>query len=487
LQLVKLLIDTNVLIQVEPLESDTGTLSGDLPTRLANIAAQVRCSLWVHPAQLIDIRRDQNSARRRLRETQFAKYQRLAFEVPPPPPSGPTNDWVDAQLVEAIANESVHGLITDDAKLRSRAAGRVSADRVYSLADAVEYLEGLTERAVRPPPAVVRVLPYTLDVDDPIWQTFREDYPGFDDWFTRVRLEHRPTWIVRDPSAEGRAGVAIANEEQHERIGAKTLKICSFKVSERHGGKRLGELLLKALFGYALENTYDSMFITAFEKHSALIALLTEFGFEQKQQKRNTGEIELIKTLELGVRSSASSDPFTYHVKHGPGALDIRGAQCFLIPIIPIYWSRLFPDFDSQTSLFPGYEACGNTLRKAYLCNSNTNLICPGATLLFYRSHDMRAVVGMGVAEKTLRSSDPDQLCSFVLPRTVYTKREIEQMTTERSVLAILFRQVLRRLSPSISVNELMCNGIVNTPPRSIVLIKDERKQWIVNRIHSEL
>ena len=69
------------------------------------------------------------------------------------------------------------------------------------------------------------------------------------------------------------------------------------------------------------------------------------------------------------------------------------------MPIVPEYHMRLFPDAERQATLFAGYEAHGNGLRKAYLSKAAIRYLAPGDLLYFYRSHSDRGVRVVGVIE----------------------------------------------------------------------------------------
>lgn len=241
--------------------------------------------------------------------------------------------------------------------------------------------------------------------------------------------------------------------------------------------------MLKALFGFAFENKYDSMLVTAYPKYQALIGLLKDFGFVEEPQTRPTGETALVKHVGHGIVECPSVDPLQYHVSRGPHAIDILGAPLCVVPIQPRFHEMLFPEMEEQGSLLAGQEAFGNTIKKAYLCHAPLRTVEPGATLLFYRSEDRQAITCWGVVETAVRSSEPDELCGFVLPRTVYTEGDIDAMCRRGSVLAIMFRQCLMPIRPSIGLEELTRAGVLKGAPQTIVRIKEDSKEWIAQRL----
>ena len=125
-----------------------------------------------------------------------------------------------------------------------------------------------------------------------------------------------------------------------------------------------------------------------------------------------------------------------------------------------------------------GTESCGNTLRKAYLCNASIKQLEPGDILLFYRSQELRGVTALGVVEQTLRTADTEELARCARKRTVYEMPDIEAKTAKGSALGILFRHA-PILKKRILLKTLIEAGLVKAAPQSIVQMKPETNSWI--------
>ena len=475
---MKLLIDTNIFIPLEPTGPNDVSPATILATDLASSAAKTGTELWLHPAQRIDVAQDTNKVRRDARELLFNKYQVLEIPLPPIPLRS-TNDWVDDQLVAALKQNAVSALITEDRRLTKKAIALVGPERVLGLVDAIESLRILQDRDVAPPPNVVYSRAYQLDLADPFWDSFRKQYPGFDKWLAKCQAEHRPCWVIRSVDGGQLAGVAIVNHEQKEPKGKKTLKICSFKVDPNQGGRRYGELLLKAVFDYAFQNVFDTLYITVFPEHEVLLAMLKSFGFIEENSALPMGEIALVKFLDAEPTEEATPDPLAYFIERGPYVLDIVGPDAFIVPIWPQFHRMLFPELSEITSLFPDDVPHGNSFRKAYISSANTTQIKAGDILFFYRSQDLSAITAWGVVESVLRSKSADEICDFVLPRTVYSRSQIEERCQHGAVLAIMFRQVMRRIEAPIKLERLISAGVLKAQPQSIVNVGNEAKDWL--------
>lgn len=488
---MKFLIDTNIFIPLEP--TDLADLEAGTPAAIefARLVSETGHQLYVHPATRADIRRDVDEARRRVREILFNKYPCL----PHPPPISSrlerilgraepqTNEWVDNHLIAALEADAVDFLVTEDLTLRKKAARLGLEARVATVTEAISIVQDLFDIAPMPPPAVQAVKAHALNEHDPIFKSFREDYPGFDAWLRKCKREHRQAWVIEVEPAR-LAAFCIVKPEKSVDFGVvgKILKMCSFKVSDEYNGFRFGELLLKTVFDHASSNRYDWIYVTVFEKYGNLIGLLKDFGFQDVGHRTKLGEVVLAKPMSFTEADRDSWDSLAFNVRYGPFAVKIKGVPTFVVPIKPQYHRLLFPEAEEQLELMPGRQPFGNSIRKAYLSNSLIRTITGGANLLFYRSEDIHSVTCLGVVEDTLVSSSPIEVARYVGKRTVYTFREIEALCS-REVLAILFRQS-RILKSAIPLKELMANGVLSAAPQSIVTVAEEAREWLQTRLN---
>jgi len=487
---VKFLIDTNVLIALEPaaisdLEPGTNAVF-EFARRVSESGGQ----LYIHPAACVDIERDKNKRRRELRLTVLNRYPSL----PDPPALSPqleqvlgraerhSNDWVDNLLLAALKADAVDVLVTEDNRIRAKAT-RLNLDtRVATVAEAVSLVRDLFDKVPSPPPAVERVSAHCLDETDPIFESFRPDYPDFDKWLRKCKREQRSALVIYgDPNTL--AAICIYKHEELPPFGltGKVLKICSFKVSGDYNGFRYGELLLKSVFDYANSNNYDWVFVTAFEKYRNLIVLLEEFGFQSTEETTSLGELVLTKPMSFTETERESLDSLSFNTRYGPSAIKLVGVPTFIVPIRPAYHRLLFPEGKGQLDLMAGKHPFGNSLRKAYLSNASIRIITRGSNILFYRSADVRGVTCLGVVEETMVSSSPDKIAGYVGKRTVYTFREIVELCA-REVLAILFRQA-RILDRPITLEELKQNGVISAAPQSIGSVPKRALEWLQTRL----
>ena len=125
---MNLLLDTNIIIPLEPgSTSDVEPTTADA-VRLFNLAQEVGAGLFVHFQQSRDIENDSNPERRQLRIQLLAKY--LQLQNPPPLPDRvleaanrpevSSHTWIDAHLAAALDARAIDYLISEDRGLHRR-------------------------------------------------------------------------------------------------------------------------------------------------------------------------------------------------------------------------------------------------------------------------------------------------------------------------------------------------------------------------------
>ena len=483
------LFDTNVLIALEPTSPDHVEAGTERSARLVARLNETGHRILLHSVGLGELQRDPDDARRRTRVVLIRKYGVLP--APPSVPAsmratlGPPTDShsaVDDEILAAIVGSAAHHLVTEDRGLHRKARTLGVGERVLTVNEALELLDRLHPGPPEPPPAVESCLAHELDFHDPIFDSFRDDYgqADFNDWFARAQREHRPAWIIHRHGEV--AAVSLVKDERSGsdlRFSEPTLKVSSFKVSDRHSGHRFGELLLRAVFEYAAAQSYEHLYLSVFDRHEALIALLMEFGFSIVSERRSAhGELYMHKPLSPAVdpdSNAADLSALEHHRRYGPPALPPNPPATYLVPIQERYRQMLFPDAGTQRQLaLDRQRPYANAIRKAYLCHAPIRRLDVGAIVAFYESAPTQAVGVIGVVEATLRSSDPGQIVGFVSNRTVYPLDEVETMCRHAEVLAIVFRldRVLTRPVPLEALGELCFSGrLLGT----VVLVCDSR------------
>ena len=497
------LIDTNVIIAAEPFAGALEELQPQV-SRFLSQTAKHGHSVWVHPASREDLSQTADPSHRKQNLAAFAKYPSLhETDVPDEiwqcyPENPKDNDRRDARILSALHAGAVDFLVTNDRKLRARAIQLGHEPRVLRPDEAAHRLSLWHPEAPPPPPQVDLIEAYHLDASQSIFDGLREDYEDFDGWLGRIKKDsvNRRCWVIRqeDGTYDGIALLKISDEHPADK-NRRAIKLSTFKVADHAGGRRLGELLLKAVFRWAAEEPQRPgiLFVEVKDDKDRLTDFLPDFGFTLAGRKADD-EGYYLKVLDP--IDNDESDGLEFHVKYGPPALK-SGQPIFVVPITPEWYNGLFPDAEvigaSNSVMLPGMNtdtrAHGNAIRKAYLCRTQLKSIPPGALLLFYRSQGSRprdgAVGVVGVAEASMRGDDPAATIASSIKRTVYSPEEIEALHEDgRSVLTVLFRHD-RFVVPTWPLPELVSNKVVKGAPQSVVRVKNaEGIAWVEQQLN---
>jgi predicted RNA-binding protein with PUA-like domain/L-amino acid N-acyltransferase YncA len=485
----KILFDTNAFYACEDVRVGRQHANSVIATDLKDLAQRQGCELFLHPATERDINRAGSVELRRATLLKYHQWRRLArirhrqdllHRAGYTEPLS-SNDSVDLEMLAALDNNAVDLLVTEDRPLRDHAEKAGLGGQTLSILGTIEYLKRLFGQPVELP-TVHRRAAYEISLDDPLFNSLREGYPDFEDWWMKVCRQHRDCRTVEGPTGQLEA-LAVLKQE-HDRpfgLAGQIVKLCTFKVASEAEGAKRGELVLKAVFQYANEHDADFIYVTVFEHHVGLVALFESFGFTAIDQHSELGELVMVKQCRPPAHVSDCT-PLDYNRLYGPGAAIV--GRAFVIPIQPHWHDVLFPEARFQGRLL-GEEPSGNAMLKAYLCRSSIRRLSPGDLVLFYRSRDQKAATVIGVVEETLPSDDPDKVRRFVSTRTVYTDRDIAAMCDEGEVLAILFRQD-RALDFTWPLALLKEHRVLSAAPQSIQQISNEEGlEWLRDQLNA--
>lgn len=483
------LIDTNVFIGLE----DNREVGEEVANVLA-LASKHNVGVFVHEAARDDIKRDQDAKRRSVSLSKVSKFQIIgkvrglteaALEKSYGELNKP-NDVVDATLLHALDIGAADFLITEDRKLHARARKHAPhlSRRVLFTADAAALLVSTYEPIKIPFRYVEEVEANQIPLNDTMFDSLREGYPGFDEWWKKCVAQHRPCWAVYD---EGLAGLIVHKDEVAADTdatlpGKKILKICTFKVRFEKRGTKLGELLLKQALWFAQSNNYDLTYVTTKSDQQALIDLLEYYGFTHTLT-RDDGEMFYEKSLrrdQLG--AEPEDDLFELARQNYPRFHTGQRATSFIIPIREDYHDTLFPELkdDAQGDLLAsagigfGPKRPGNTIRKVYLSRTPRNQIERGAILFFYKGNSKlnpsQAVTTIGIFEDMQIAQSTKDLMQLAGGRSVYSEEQLKSWAAspEKPVKVINFL-LAGYIDPPVGLETLNTNKIFSGhPPQSI-------------------
>lgn len=495
---MRILLDTNIFIYRE----QDQVVSHDL-AKLLQALNKLGAELIVHPLSVSELRRDSDIRRRGVNLSKIEAYSHL--ERPPNPNSdtsfcelvGPaknSHDGVDHILLYAVYRNAVEFFITEDREIHKKAHKIGVGERVFLISEALCYFNGClpSQESIPTPPALVKDSMYNLDPRDTIFDSLRVDYPGFDAWFIEKAQEGRECYTYR--RTDGSIGAILIYKIEDEPIPSippltkkERLKIATMKVE--HVGYKIGELLLKVSIDVALKNGITEIYLTHFTQpeEDRLVYLISEYGFYKagSLQRENGMEDVYVKCLCAQEHNVSSLLPVEISQTYYPSFYDGDLVKKFIIPIQPEYHALLFTDFSKgrQTKLhehFGEFIIEGNTIRKAYLTHSRIKKIDPGDIVLFYRSHDTKAVTSVGIVESIFSGvSDTDEVIRIIGKRSVYSHDAIER--SNKPLTIILFRHHFH-LPHCVTINELRSANILSWAPQSITEIDNAEYNWVKQR-----
>ncbi len=397
-----------------------------------------------------------------------------------------TNDdeRVSSELLELIRVGEADFLISEDTDLIRRSEFSNIEDSVHSIRSLREFLSDLYETRDTAFHRVKDVPLGDIDVKDSFFTSLFGDYgslgEGFQRWWDKTVKSGRRAWIVKD--GDKLAGINIYKDLDTDEnslvpdLGEKPFKICTFKTSEAFRGFKVGELLLKPAFSRAIEIGASSVYLTLFEdKQADLIQFLVKFGFRIASKKK--GKESIMYKRMTPPKDVEELPAFDFHRMYSPYFYDDDKISKYIVPIRPGYHAELFPDInpvveDGEASVTANVP--GNTIKKAYLCNSNVTSLEPGSIILFYRSHDKRALTTIGIVEETNLYKHGPSVIKKVTNRTVFSEEQVNAMVTKNKGCVTITFRLVQHLNNFITYDELVSSGALSGPPISITSISND-------------
>jgi len=299
------------------------------------------------------------------------------------------NDKNDTLLINEVFCERVDLLITEDKNIHKKA-------NLLSISDKVYTIDSFLSKVLIENPTLVdykvlsvkKTLFGMIDFQDPIFNSFREDYPGFDKWFNGKSEE--PAYVAFYKKRIG-AFLYVKVEGKDESYSdiepvfqpKKRLKIGTLKVA--FNGVGLGERLLKIVFDNALQQKVDEIYVTIFHKHPGhdlLIRLLEDFGFKHWGIKNSSAGQELVYLRNFSRNSDRTNPKATFPFLS-------KDSPIYFVCIYPEYHTELFPDSILRTESpmnFIEDEPHRNVICKSYISHAVNRNIQTGDILIFYRT-----------------------------------------------------------------------------------------------------
>jgi predicted nucleic acid-binding protein len=487
---MRVLLDTNILIHREASKiarTDIGVLF--------NWLDRLGYQKYMHPLSLDEIKRHKDADVVKTIEAKVQTYNLLKTEAPEVEEiikirkkyDRNDNDSVDTSLLKEIYHNRIDFLITEDRKIHRKANELGISSRIFTI-DA--FLEKVT--AENPELSDYKVLSVkkeyfgNIDINDPFFESFKEDYIGFESWFNRKSDEI--AYICQSETNNILAFLYLKIEEKNENYkdiqppfpAKRRLKIGTFKVVLN--GFKLGERFLKIVFDNALAYRAEEIYVTVFNKTSEqqrLILLLEDWGFVHYGNKATQSGEELVFVRDFSSRIDANNPRFTYPY------FSIKPRK-FIVPIYPQYHTELFPDSILRTESptdFVENKPNRNAIRKVYISRSFEKNLSTGDIIVFYRTksggsaHYTSVATTIGIVEKVITDiSNLEQFIYLCRKRSVFTNNELAEYWNynPRNRPFIVDFLYVHSFPKRPNLKSLIENGIIAEPPRGFERLTDE-------------
>lgn len=433
---MKALLDTNIVIHREAataVNQDIGTLF-----KWLDRAQYTKC---VHPVTVDELQKHGDDKTRKTINIKLDSYYVLKTIAPDSEKvqivsdkmDSNSNDKNDSLLLNEVFQDRVNILISEDRKILEKAEMLGIQDRVFTI-------NAFLEKVVSEHPELMdySVLSVTkkhfgdINLADAFFDSFREDYQGFDHWFNRKADETAYVTHNRERILSFLYVKEEGPEENYSDISPifepkRRLKIGTFKVVSN--GVRLGERFLKIIFDNALRFKVEEIYVTIFDRtdeQKRLISLLQEWGFVQHGVKHTEKGDELVLIRDFGpfVNAGSPRSSFPYIAAN---------SNIFLCPIYPDYHTELFPDSILTTESpfdFQENQPHRNALSKVFISRSLNRDLSSGDILVFYRTggYHKSVVTTIGIVESII--TDIRDESDFILKcrkRSVFSDEELKK------------------------------------------------------------
>lgn len=496
----RILLDTNILIHREArtvVRDDIGSLFRWLDA--------LKLNKVIHPGSVAEIRKHADEATVRTLEIKLGSYTALKTIASDTP--GITalraqdvsdNDRLDTSLLAELAAGRVDALITEDRGIHRKAKALGLGSAVFTINS---FLEKVT--AENPTLADYKVLSVrkellgNINLSDPFFDSFREDYPGFDAWFNRKADES--AYVCTSDSGAVVAFLYLKREgpaEDYRDItppfAPKTrLKIGTLKVIAN--GFKLGERFLKIVFDNALLYRSEEVYVTIFEhspEQQHLISFLSDWGFIRYGEKASAAGRELVMVRPFTPSVDMTDPRRTFPFVAGR-------ARKFIVPIYPDYHTELLPDSILNTESPEGFvenKPNRNAISKVYVSRSIERGLRPGDMIVFYRTasggsaYHTSVATTLGVVQEVIDNiKSEEDFIRLCRKRSVYTDAELSKHWNYSKSRPFVVNFLFVYSFPKRPNRKAMMDaGIMGDAPRGFVELSDDQFSTLLSLANAD-
>ena len=396
------------------------------------------------------------------------------------------NDVIDNNLLYELYIDRVDLIITEDRGIKAKAQLLNLDHKVYNIEDFLYKCKKENPNLINYNVlAVKKERIGNIDLSDPFFDNFKQDYAGFEKWFKKKQDEYAYV-CYQDNKLLG--FLYLKKEDIGENYSdiwpqfkpKKRLKIGTFKVVS--SGFRLGERFLKIIFDNAKLFEADEIYVTLFEKREelkALSSLMQKWGFIKWGVKNSDSGTELVLTKDLKTYYSDKSPQFNFPILK-------KNVNKFILPIYPKYHTDLLPDaILNNERLELKNVAHRYALQKVYISFSYETGVKPGDRLLIYRTKDnysaaySSVLTSLCVVQEIKSNFASEELfLKECQNRSIFTEQELKYIwQTHKKDLKVIKFIFVKELNKKIVLQRLWDNGIIVKPsgPRPFTKLTDQQ------------
>lgn len=333
-----------------------------------------------------------------------------------------------------LKSKAIDIVVSDDLFFHQLSKETGNADCVYTSEDYMERIASDYHEVEKNTNSIKKVQFKDIDVNQSFFDSFRDEYVEFNDWFGRKAENY--AYITSSENGRLTSFLYLKLESANDDYGdikpefrkANRLKIGSFKVMLN--GVKTGEAFFKIIFEEALRLKVDEIYVTVFDTYSnrrRLISRMERWGFVYYGTKDGK-ELVYVRDFSKKVREKYRLS-YPYHTVSKTN---------FIIPLTAKSEEELFGDVHfNKTGVY------NNPIRKMLLLRGVS--IPSGSVLLFYSQNKNRWLY-VGIAEECRNYfGDFQEFFVYVKRRTSFSQsqlRELWETQTSNEISAVKFLDV---------------------------------------------
>ena len=220
-----------------------------------------------------------------------------------------------------------------------------------------------------------------VDLNDSFFDSLKESYREFSDWFHRKSNE--TAYVSYDSDGKLQAFLYLKKEDGpvtdiNPPLNTACLKVGTFKILAH--GTKLGERFVKIIVDATLSLGLRIAYVTIFNKHENLIRILKTYGFLRRGTKNTPNGEEDVYIKDMQYLSGDTN--LDYPV------VNSQNRQKWLMSIHAPYHTNLFPDSRLKTERDLVIQDCShtNSIHKVYVgAYRDFPRFKPGDCIVIYR------------------------------------------------------------------------------------------------------